>query len=495
MTRTTTGADRLTKIFSWLIALFLAGGLVYLFWRLPSPENQTLAPIKKPEQVSRQIKEEQAQRPLPPDYAQRLVEQSEVLVRQELEDRLRRFQVMSDRMDAQKDTLLTLVENRRLPASAPRDANNTSQARAIPRANAQSTGNNPSIQALYGMLREFELEIQRNHLAVTAARQALSGGLSFPEVYRSLTMGSSLMPDFENLISRQTGGEEWTRSQRSNASAGLQISSTADLNNYRGLLGEASRQSALAGTRLEGLFGIPRSPGAMMAGGSGGDGTGDGGMAGVTPASSSQRTLRWRTDERGRTLNVDMVKAQALPGRRFSRAAERQGWLYVNTWYMIGPWENFGIDDFTIVHPPEISIDFDAVYTNGKVGTGRVETDSHPLKMIGNDVRMDGTLRWQFKQSESMHNAPPVTASNATYYAYTELYFDEAITMMVAIGTDDSGKIWINGRPVFQDSGSSWYYIDEHIAPFDFQQGWNRILVRLENGDGPAGFSFLILPR
>jgi len=121
---------------------------------------------------------------------------------------------------------------------------------------------------------------------------------------------------------------------------------------------------------------------------------------------------------------------------------------------MIGPWENYGRDDFAIVYPPEISIDFDAVYTNGKTGTAIVETDAHPLKSVGEKVELDGTLRWQFMQSESMHNVPPATASDATYYAYTELYFDEAVTMMIAIGTDDSGKIWINDKAIWQDSGS-----------------------------------------
>lgn len=116
--------------------------------------------------------------------------------------------------------------------------------------------------------------------------------------------------------------------------------------------------------------------------------------------------------------------------------------------------------------------------------------------MIGKEVKLDGTLRWKFMQSESMHNTVPVTTGHSTYYAYTELYFDEATTMLVAIGTDDSGRIWINGKDVWQDKGTSWYHIDEHIEPFTFQQGWNRVLLRLENGGGgAAGFSFLIIPQ
>ena len=218
--------------------------------------------------------------------------------------------------------------------------------------------------------------------------------------------------------------------------------------------------------------------------------------AGMGEAAQGSGNRRPMNAYAGPRLNQEMVKAQALPGRRFSKSADRKGWLYINTWYMIGPWESFGREDFSIVHPPEISVDFDAVYTDGQVGTGVMETDSHPIKVIGEEVYLDGTLRWKFMQSESMHNTVPVTTGHSTYYAYTELYFDEATTMLVAIGTDDSGRVWINGKDVWRDYGTSWYNIDEHIAPFQFRQGWNRILVRLENGGGGAcGFSFLIIPQ
>lgn len=67
--------------------------------------------------------------------------------------------------------------------------------------------------------------------------------------------------------------------------------------------------------------------------------------------------------------------------------------------------------------------------------------------------------------------------------------------MYVAVGTDDSGKVWINGEEIWQDSGMSWYEIDEHIQPFRFNHGVDRILVRLENvGGGATGFSLLVCP-
>ncbi|BDW78572.1 hypothetical protein BFINE_43670 [Bacteroides finegoldii DSM 17565] len=300
---------------------------------------------------------------------------------------------------------------------APDDANDTSKARAIPQADNPPV--NASVEELYSALRDYEAEIQQNHLAVNAAKQSLSKGQSFPEVYSSLKAGVSRMPGFDELIKMQLRGNEWMTSASSNASGGLQIESTADLNNYRGLLGQATRQAGLAQSRLEGLFGAVRQagnpgmgqgngkPGSGGLGGSGnGTGSGMGGSGEVSAPGGGTGTFSAYS---GSKLSKEMVRAQALPGRRFSKDAKRKGWLYINTWYMIGPWESFGREDFSIVHPPEISIDFDAVYTDGQVGTGIAETDSDPLKVIGDEVRLDGALRWKFMQSESMHNVPPVT--------------------------------------------------------------------------------------
>ncbi|SDH83187.1 hypothetical protein [Bacteroides ovatus] len=508
MTKTTTGSSRLTVILSWIIALACFVGGALFIWMMPSPDQGVIdlqaKKQKSPKSVSEKIKKEQSQRALPANYSEQLVKQSEVLVKKNLEDQLRKFQEMAKKMRERKDELLTKVETRQLPRSAPADANDTSKARNIPQAGNPPA--NASVEDMYALLREYEAEIQQNHLATNAAKQALSRGLSFPEVYNSLKAGASRMPSFDELIRMQVKGGEWNTSDGSNASAGLSIKSTADLNNYRGLLGQATRQAGLAQSRLENLFGVVKQvgkpgggtgegngqPGGSEGGGNG-DGGGNGGMGEAAQGNGNKRPMNHYAGSR---LNQAMVKAQALPGRRFSKNAERKGWLYINTWYMIGPWDSYGREDFSIVHPPEISVDFDAVYTDGQVGTGIMETDSDPIKVIGEEVHLDGTLRWKFMQSESMHNTVPVTTGNSTYYAYTELYFDEATTMLVAIGTDDSGRVWINGKDVWRDYGTSWYNIDEHIAPFEFRQGWNRVLVRLENGGGGAcGFSFLIIPQ
>ncbi len=176
----------------------------------------------------------------------------------------------------------------------------------------------------------------------------------------------------------------------------------------------------------------------------------------------------------GLSVREDQVITQALPGRRFTRESARKGWLYLDTWYVIGPWENHGTINYQNVHPPETVIDFDAEYGEGKQGQ---------------------VLRWQYIQSNSIRVIPPRDSRDATYYAYTELFFDEDMDMLLAIASDDATKVWINNQVVWQENGLSQWYIGEGIRRVFLKKGTNTILVRLENGPGETMFSVVVCPE
>src|SRR5690606_29247448 len=373
-------------------ALLICGGVAYLLMQenggcagtggfRPAEqknERQAIKPrtqtVRKPSEARKQ---QQKARPLPKEHADEMAAKAERMTKMQLRSQLQRFQQMVNKMREHSNAALDRVEQRKLPAGAPRDANDVSAARNIPRAGSPPLPADASAAAMYERLRQYEQEIQKRNVAVNAAKRTLTEGLSFPEVYASLTMSTSSMPSFDHLAAQQFDGLE--------KASDIVVRSTGDLNKYRGLLDQASRQAGLARSRLEGLFAGGRSmnnrPGGANSGQPGGSGEGDGGMAiGFSNDDGPQTPM---APYSGPKLDPEMVKAQALPGRRISKNAERKGWLYVNTWYMIGPWESYGRDDFAIVHPPEISVDFDAVYTDGKIGEGIAETDAHPLKMVG----------------------------------------------------------------------------------------------------------------
>lgn len=173
-------------------------------------------------------------------------------------------------------------------------------------------------------------------------------------------------------------------------------------------------------------------------------------------------------------LNLDAhrIRAQALPGRKFSRASQRTGWLFIDSWYVVGPFENRGRIDFNQRNPPEGAIDLDAEYV-GKGGR---------------------RLTWNYLQSNVMRINPPDEQSDSTYYGFTEVWFEEATDMLLAVASDDAAKVWINDIVVWQDTGLSAWQLDEGFRKVRFKQGFNTILVRIENGPVVCYYSLLLCP-
>lgn len=209
---------------------------------------------------------------------------------------------------------------------------------------------------------------------------------------------------------------------------------------------------------------------------------GGGGETGGDPSRNSAQggagtTATARTSKV--SLDTALIAAQALPGRKFRKHSARKGWLYLDTWYVIGPWENGGTIDYEKIHPPEYEVDFSKSYADGK------------SKDRGGVPR---ELRWQFTQASSVKVIPPDESSDSTYYAYTEVHFDEAKDMLIAIASDDAAKVWINGFLVWEDRGLGAWALDEGFRNVHFRQGHNTILVRIENGPTLCNFSVLLCP-
>ncbi|WFB36340.1 hypothetical protein P3T73_00995 [Kiritimatiellota bacterium B12222] len=183
-------------------------------------------------------------------------------------------------------------------------------------------------------------------------------------------------------------------------------------------------------------------------------------------------------------LSEKIVVARALPGRRFTDEALRKGWLYIDTWYIIGPWD---LREYkSTVLPPETEIDLDAVYTNGKSGRIRLAR-SHKL------IDVDGKLQWRFHQSDKLFVRPPIETGDAIYFAYTELYFDQQRDILVAIGIDDNSKVWINDQVIWSSNVNTWE-LGTSLRKVTFRKGYNRVLIRMENGAPLMDFSLVLCP-
>jgi hypothetical protein len=179
-------------------------------------------------------------------------------------------------------------------------------------------------------------------------------------------------------------------------------------------------------------------------------------------------------------LSEDEITAQLLPGRKFSRNSKRQGWLYLDTWYIIGPFQRTDDDrlSYETIYPPEIRVDLDAKYP-GKVS-----------RQTGKPIE----LAWRFYQSNTLRITPPDETDGSVYYAYTEVYFEEEAEALIAVASDDAAKVWVNDMVVWQDTGLSAWRLDEGFRRVLFRKGYNRVLVRIENGPVACVYSILLCP-
>jgi hypothetical protein len=174
------------------------------------------------------------------------------------------------------------------------------------------------------------------------------------------------------------------------------------------------------------------------------------------------------------------------------RAAGRPGvpaqWMYVSSWYVIGPFPNPNRVNLRRKFAPESVQDLDATY-------------------IGKDGR---TVRWEFMQARNRDhinqwgfnekNAAEVVPRNreeyAIFYAYAEVFMDEECDRWVAIGSDDRSDVWVNGVPVWGSSNKlkAWK-LAEDFRRVHFRKGRNEILARVENGHWNFGWSLCISTR
>lgn len=157
--------------------------------------------------------------------------------------------------------------------------------------------------------------------------------------------------------------------------------------------------------------------------------------------------------------------------RKIGPGGEPVKYVFVDTWYTIGPFPNPSRTNLNKKFPPETVVDLDATY-------------------VGKDGR---NLRWEWLQAQKAMVLPMHSEPYGIWYAYTEVDMDEARDLWVAIGSDDKANVWVNDLPIWisSDKLKGWR-INEGFRKVHFRKGVNKVLFRVENGWKDVGFSFVI---
>ena len=168
---------------------------------------------------------------------------------------------------------------------------------------------------------------------------------------------------------------------------------------------------------------------------------------------------------------TQMVKGR---GRMFGAGGQYANRIYLNSWYMIGPFPgNHSRELFNNPkYPPEDAVLLDAVY-------------------YGKDKRL---VKWEYVNTARYPLVPRGDEENAVYYGYTEVFMDRERDMLVWIGADDDASVKVNERLVWKggDSGKRWFYQSIYASRTTYQRDYNRTegqrLVRFKKGPNTVFF-------
>jgi hypothetical protein len=177
---------------------------------------------------------------------------------------------------------------------------------------------------------------------------------------------------------------------------------------------------------------------------------------------------------------------RAVAGRRIGPGGVDANRIYVDTWYVVGPFEATGAHPLDHPYPPEFAVDLDGTYA-GKRGRA---------------------LAWKYLQAGEYPTYLPNPAENAIYYGYTELMLDHDREVWAWIGADDDCKVWVDDQLVWNGGATTkpWFLVDARsmkpeIADDNLSEGKvrlrlhagrNRVLFKLYNGIEVMFFSLVL---
>ncbi len=142
----------------------------------------------------------------------------------------------------------------------------------------------------------------------------------------------------------------------------------------------------------------------------------------------------------------------------------------LDPWRAIGPFPADGFEQaFRTEFAPEKKVDLSAAYEGGK-------------------------LRWTPRPEWADGKLQEISGGeNFAFYLYRTLQAEGPRTVTLSLGSDDGIKVWLNGAQVHANPITRGVLPDQDKVTVSLVPGENRLLVKIANGGGPAGFYFRVL--
>jgi len=144
-------------------------------------------------------------------------------------------------------------------------------------------------------------------------------------------------------------------------------------------------------------------------------------------------------------------------------------------WSWVGPFPNDENAGFETAYPPEKGVDLKATYKGRDGNVGWKEFKDFPLGKVIN-------LAPLFRRS-----------NDAVVYFYTEFESPEAMDWPLSLGSDDSIKVFHNGKLIVEDAAVRPAAPDQNQGTMKVTRGKNTLLIKVTNIGG--GFEVYVAPE
>jgi len=145
-------------------------------------------------------------------------------------------------------------------------------------------------------------------------------------------------------------------------------------------------------------------------------------------------------------------------------------------WYWIGPFGSPNIDPYRAVFEPELEVNLEKTYADGK------------LKWIRRDDWQDGVIHRL--SGDGVSGEGKVVAD----YMYREITASQEATLPVYLGSNDGIQVWFNGEKVLARDVGRRAAPDQDVVKLNLKKGVNKLLIKVNNRAAGHAFYFSMYP-
>jgi hypothetical protein len=160
---------------------------------------------------------------------------------------------------------------------------------------------------------------------------------------------------------------------------------------------------------------------------------------------------------------------------------------WLKDWYLAGPFPLAESSDETR-HLPDFETDF----------LLNIGGENNPAVKVGQVVKFKkGSVQWiKYNGNDSVLNLDEIISKKSfvAAYAYTEIISEFDGMALLALGSNDGGRLWFNGRQVWDCPEARGFTPDDDLIPVAVKKGKNTILLKIEERGNRWEFGVRILP-